>query len=173
MTFDKSPQSKSVCTVQIRWLIRRDHKEVLDIEKKSFVFPWDEDDLLTVLRQRKTIGMVAEYNHEVIGYMVYSLYPEQITLENFAVDERYRRKRVGFQLIQRLIDKLSQQRRRKIVLDIHETNLIGQKFFRSQCFIAKYVNREYFVEDKRDSYYMEYSLSETFQFKNRIKRHAA
>jgi len=44
--------------VHIRWMIRRDMPEVLDIESGSFEFPWSEEDFIRCLRQRNCIGMV-------------------------------------------------------------------------------------------------------------------
>ena len=41
---------------QIRWLIRRDMPEVMEIENRSFEFPWVEDEFLACLRQRNCIG---------------------------------------------------------------------------------------------------------------------
>jgi ribosomal-protein-alanine N-acetyltransferase len=42
--------------VQIRWMIRRDMPEVLEIERQSFEFSWTEEDFLCCLRQRNCIG---------------------------------------------------------------------------------------------------------------------
>lgn len=42
--------------------------EVLDIESRLNPYPWEEDDFIRHLRQRNTIGMVAEKHDEVIGF---------------------------------------------------------------------------------------------------------
>ena len=52
--------------VHIRWMIRRDMSEVLEIEKSSFEFPWSEEDFIRCLRQRNCIGMVAEFDDRVV-----------------------------------------------------------------------------------------------------------
>src|SRR5690606_11527131 len=61
-------QSKERLRVHIRWMIRRDMPEVLQIEKASFEFPWYEDDFIRCLRQRNCIGMVAEQGERVVGF---------------------------------------------------------------------------------------------------------
>ena len=58
----------------IRWMIRRDYAEVLAIEARGFEFPWCEDDFIRCLRQRNCIGMVAERDDRVAGFMVYELH---------------------------------------------------------------------------------------------------
>ena len=59
--------SQTEIAVHIRWMIRRDMPEVLQIEAASFEFPWLEDDFIRCLRQRNCIGMVAEYDDRVVG----------------------------------------------------------------------------------------------------------
>ena len=60
--------------VHIRWMIRRDMPEVLDIENRSFEFPWSEEEFIRCLRQRNCIGMVAEHEQHVVGFMIYELH---------------------------------------------------------------------------------------------------
>lgn len=144
--------------VQIRWLIRRDMAEVLDIERASFEFAWTEEDFLCCLRQRNCIGMVAEHNHEIVGFMIYELHKSMLRVLNFAVSPTARRKSVGEQMIGRLIDKLSQQRRKEIVLEVRETNLDAQMFFKNQKFRAVTVLRNHYDDTAEDAYYMMYRL---------------
>lgn len=81
--------------VQIRWLIRRDMEDVLRIERSSFDNPWTDDNFLKCLRQRNCIGMVAEQDFEIVGYMIYELHKSKIHILNFAVDPICRRVGVG------------------------------------------------------------------------------
>ena len=90
---------------QIRWLIRRDMDSVLSIERSSFEFPWTEEEFLSCLRQRNCIGTVAEVDHEIVGFMIYELHQSMLRILNFAVSPDARRKGVGGQMVQRLIDK--------------------------------------------------------------------
>lgn len=153
-----APQSKTL-PVQIRWLIRRDMEEVLDIEQASFESPWNEQDFLTCLRQRNCIGMVAEQNHRVVGFMIYELHKAKLRVLNFAVDPEARRRGVGSQMVQRLVDKLSQQRRKEIILEVRETNLHAQLFFARQEFRAVSVLRDHYDDTCEDAYVMLYRLS--------------
>jgi ribosomal-protein-alanine N-acetyltransferase len=41
-----SAESQQQLRVHIRWMIRRDMAEVLDIERGSFEFPWFEEDFI-------------------------------------------------------------------------------------------------------------------------------
>ena len=146
------------CKVQIRWLIRRDMQEVMDIERSCFEFPWTEEDFLSCLRQRNCIGMVAEHGDEIVGFMVYELQKSRLRIMNFAVSAKTRRQGVGVQMMQRLVDKLSQQRRKEIILEVRETNLEAQLFFKGQGFRAVSVLRNHYDDTTEDAYYMQYRL---------------
>jgi ribosomal-protein-alanine N-acetyltransferase len=145
--------------VHIRWMIRRDMPEVLAIEQECFEFPWQEDDFIRCLRQRNCIGMVAEASERVVGFMVYELHKHRLHVLNFAVCERFRRRAIGSQMARKLISKLSYDRRSRIMLEVRETNLPAQLFFRSVGFRAVSVLRKFYEDTPEDAYLMQYRVS--------------
>ncbi len=145
--------------VHIRWMIRRDMPEVLDIETASFEYPWLEEDFIRCLRQRNCIGMVAEYDDRVVGFMIYELHKDQLHVLNFSVRPDVRRRNVGEQMVAKLVGKLSQQRRNRIVLEIRETNLAAQMFFKNLGFRAVSVLRDYYDDTVEDAYVMHYRFN--------------
>jgi ribosomal-protein-alanine N-acetyltransferase len=162
--------------VHIRWMIRRDMAEVLDIEQASFEFPWLEEDFLRCLRQRNCIGMVAEYDERVVGFMVYELHKDQLHVLNFSVRPDVRRRGVGQQMVNKLVGKLSRRGRNRIVLEIRETNLAAQMFFKNLDFKAVSVLRDYYDDTVEDAYVMQYRFEEEsvepVEMVNRITRMA-
>lgn len=146
--------------VEIRWMIRRDMAEVLEIEQASFDHPWTKEDFLRCLRQRNCIGMVAQHNHEIVGFMIYELHKSKFRILNFAVAPSARRRGVAAQMVRRLVDKLSEQHRHEIVLEVRETNLMAQKFFRSQGFRAICVLKDHYDDTEEDAYVLVYWLVE-------------
>jgi [ribosomal protein S18]-alanine N-acetyltransferase len=152
MTAEPKPAS----AVHIRWMIRRDMPEVLDIETNSFEFPWSEDDFVRCLRQRNCIGMVVEQDDRVVGFMIYELHKTRLHVLNFAVAPDCRRRGVGAQMVSKLVGKLSLQRRVRVTLEVRETNLEAQLFFRAQGFRAVSVLRSYYEDTPEDAYVMQY-----------------
>lgn len=142
--------------VHIRWLVSRDMEEVLEIERESFEFPWTEEDYIRCLRSRNCIGMVAEYQDQVVGYMIYELGKNKIQLLNMATAAAFRRCGVATQMIAKLIGKLSLQRRNRITFEIRETNLSAQLFFRSAGFRATQILKNYYEQMQEDAYFMQY-----------------
>jgi ribosomal-protein-alanine N-acetyltransferase len=173
------PAQQERMDVQIRWLIRRDMAEVLDIERASFENPWTEENFLCCLRQRNCIGMVAEHEHRVVGFIIYELHKARLRVLNVAVDPHARRLSVGTQMIARLIEKLSQQRRKEIVLEVRESNLPAQLFYRACGFNAVCVLRRHYDDTEEDAYVMRYRMTAEeefrgqFSLRNRISEYDA
>jgi ribosomal-protein-alanine N-acetyltransferase len=151
---------KEQVRVHIRWMIRRDMPEVLQTEQESFEFAWTEEDFLRCLRQRNCIGMVAEQGERVVGFMIYELHKAKLHILNFAVHPAGRRVGIGNQMVAKLISKLSSHRRTRITLEVRETNLSAQLFFRSQGFKAMKVLRAFYEDSGEDAFQMQYRLAE-------------
>jgi ribosomal-protein-alanine N-acetyltransferase len=153
--------SQQQLAVHIRWMIRRDMPEVLQIEREGFEFPWSEDDFIRCLRQRNCIGMVAEYDERIVGFMIYELHRTKLHLLNFAVAADVRRRGAGAQMMNKLIAKLSTQRRTRVQLEVRETNLAAQLFFRQLGFRAVSVLRDFYDDTTEDAYLMQYRYRPT------------
>jgi [ribosomal protein S18]-alanine N-acetyltransferase len=149
-------EQKQEVRVHIRWMIRRDMPEVGQIENWSFEFPWSDEDFVRCLKQRNCIGMVAEHEDRVVGFMIYELHKTRIHVVNFAVAPAYQRRGVGSQMVAKLIAKLSSQRRTRIVLEVRETNLPAQLFFRENGFRAVSVLKNFYEDTPEDAYLMQY-----------------
>jgi ribosomal-protein-alanine N-acetyltransferase len=142
--------------IHIRWMIRRDMPEVLDIERLAFEFPWFEEEFIRCLRQRNCIGMVAEHAERVVGFMIYELHKSRLHILNFAVAADLRRRGIGRQMIEKLIGKLSSQRRTRITLEVRETNVPAQIFFREVGFRATSVLHDFYDDSPEDAYLMQF-----------------
>lgn len=141
--------------VHVRWMIRRDMTSVLEIENGDMNYPWSENDFIRCLRHRNCIGMVAEHDDQVVGYIIYELRKRKLHLIKLVVRRDCRRQGVGRQMVDKLIGKLIAAGRNFIELKVRETSLDAQLFFRSYGFVATTVNREWFCDPDEDAYSME------------------
>lgn len=146
-----------ISRVHLRWMIRSDLPEVVSIEAGSFEFPWPEEDFIRCLRQRNCLGYVAEFGGRVRGFMVYQIFKNRLHVLNFAVHPDYRRMLVGAALVGKLKSKLSTTRRR-LMLEVRETNLGAQMFFAAQGFRAISVLRDFYDDTPEDAYLFQYRL---------------
>jgi [ribosomal protein S18]-alanine N-acetyltransferase len=144
-------------SVHCRWLIRRDMPAILSIEQSLFSHAWQEEDFIRCMRQRNVIGMVAEIDETIVGYMIYELWKNRMHVANFAVAKQHQRKGVGTAMIERLRSNLSHERRNRIMLEVRETNLNAQLFFRSRGFRAISVIKDFYEDAPgEDAYLFQY-----------------
>lgn len=143
-------------TVHITWLKNIHMPAVLDIEDDSFEFPWPEEDFIRCLSERNCIGMVAKHEDRVVGFMFYTLHKRQIRLLSLAVAIDSLRKGVGSQMVAKLIGKLSAGRRASLSLEVRESNVQAQFFFRSLGFRAESVLRDFYEDTPEDAYTMRF-----------------
>ena len=144
--------------VEIRWLIRDDLPAVMRIENQSPGMPSSESDIIDELRKRNCVGMVAEHEGRIVGYMIYDLNQNALYVAKFAVAASWRRRGVGSTMARKLINKLSVERRERICLEVGETNLTAQLFWQSQGFRAESIFRGSHDGSTEDVYLMEYRL---------------
>ncbi len=116
--------------VRIRWLIDRDHPEVIAIESQSSETPWTKEDLKAIDRTRNWIGMVAEDEDRIVGWMLYELHETRVVVLKFAVDPFARRLGVGTAMINKLKGKCTPQKRPSLVIDCSEDELRAHLFFK-------------------------------------------
>lgn len=144
-------------SMHVRWLIRRDMPDVLAIERDSSPDPWTEEEFIRNRRRSNCIGMVAEYNELVAGFMIYDLLKNHIHIKSLAVEPEFRRLGVGAALIDKLVSKLAYQRRTRIMLEVRESNLPAQLFMRSMGFKASSILKRHY-DTPEDAYQFVYKL---------------
>jgi ribosomal-protein-alanine N-acetyltransferase len=88
--------------------------------------------------------------------MIYEIHKNRLHILNFATCEKHRRQGVGRAMVDRLRSKLSHDRRNRILLEVRETNLSAQLFFRSVGFRATATLHGYFSDGTEDAYVMQY-----------------
>lgn len=125
----------------LRWQIRRDMTEVLEIDALSFTTPWTEEAFLEALRQRSVIGQVVEVGVRVVGYMIYRLHRDSLELHRLAVHPEFRRRGCGSLMLRKLRSKLTSHNRCRIDTIVPESALPMQLLLRAHGFLATKVLR--------------------------------
>lgn len=143
-------------TAHIRWLIRRDMPAVCQIEQDSYQGGWTEENFATAMRERQANGMVAEVGSEVAGYVIYQVHDYGIELVNITVATRFRRRGVGRQILANFLSKLSRAKCSRLCIDVRETNLPAQLFFKACGFKAECVLHSHFDDTDEDAFRMIY-----------------
>jgi ribosomal-protein-alanine N-acetyltransferase len=149
--------------VTVRHFLDRDFDEVLAIEDSSFEFPWTKKEFLDCLRTPKShkifpkcVGLIAESNELVVGYLIYKELNKAFKVLNVAVQESQRRLGVLTQMMNRLSLIATRKNKERIVLEVRETNLQAQIAFRAYGFKATKVLKHRYddTETTEDAYKM-------------------
>lgn len=159
------PEKQDAINVHIRWMIRSDMPDVLGIENESFRFPWPEEAFIRCLRQRNCIGMVAEHDERVVGFMLYELHKDRLHLLNLAVAVQHRSKSVGRQMTEKLIGKLSAERRNRIEVEVADFNLAGQCFLSAVGFRAVGIEPDWYANPTADAIQFEHRFDGNYEFR--------
>lgn len=133
----------------VRWMIRRDMADVLQIARENHEVLREEEDFLKCLRSRNCIGMVAEVGEKIVGYMVYELHSKKLEILSLAEFAGTGARGV---LYKKLMSKLSSHRRTRICWDVLESNLKIQKELRDFGFKAVRVLRNYSQNTEEDAF---------------------
>ncbi len=140
--------------MRLRWLTNLDMDDVLHIERTAFDYPWTEAEFIACLCQRNCIGMVAECDSNIVGFMIYELHNTHIHVLNFAVAWDCRRQGIGRFMAAGLLGKLSRQDRTHVSLAVRESNLPAQKFFRKVGFKATQIVPDFYPDHYEEAAYI-------------------
>jgi ribosomal-protein-alanine N-acetyltransferase len=132
----------------IRWMLRNDLPEILNIEEFNAV-PWDEEDFLIHLKKRNSVGIVAEIDNKIVGYMIYEFGRKLFHVLNITVHKNYRRNGVASQIISKLSSK-----KKNIEFVVNERSLELQLFLKKNGFKAVEIINKYFEKNSDDAYIM-------------------
>ena len=141
-----------------RWMIRKDLQAVVDIEELCFEFPWTEEDIIAMLRHPHVIAKVVEYRDGIGGFVFYRLHRTKLHVDNIAVHPLGQRRGIGTAIVDNLKSKLSPTTRTILALDVRESNLNAQLFFRHHGFKAVKVIRNAYKDTDDDAYRFSYRI---------------
>ncbi len=155
----------------IRWMIRRDMPEVMEAERLCHEDAWTEDQFIACLQQRNCIGMVAEIQEFVVGYMVYELYKNHLWLVNLAVHPKWQGQGIGREMVEKLKGKLSTHRRSAIHMKVSERCQGAHFFLRKMGFRATRVERNFFLVggEFEDAYHFRFVLGHPYRHERAVE----
>ena len=118
----------------LRWMIRADLSKILSYEKEV-----SEEMLIKDLRSPHCIGKILEIGEEVVGYMIYKLFPRNFQITRLVTHPSWRRCGVATRLITHLKSYKQAKRSTIVFLDVPEDCLDLHLFLRSQDFLCHQV----------------------------------
>ncbi|MGB4984788.1 MAG: ribosomal protein S18-alanine N-acetyltransferase [Erysipelotrichaceae bacterium] len=99
-------------------------------------------------------NILAYEDDQLIGYIFYWLTFEQGQLIKIAVDEGYRQKGLGSQLMAMMIKDLQDNECESISLEVRVSNIVGQKFYEKNDFLVLNIRKNYYSDNNEDALLM-------------------
>jgi len=121
---EKTQTSIRITEFELRYL-----EKICEIENSSFPEPFSGHYLSDLGKLYSETFLVAEKNYEVIGYIVAKTDCSRAHILSIAVKNNWRRKRIGFTLLQMLIIKLKSKRINEIILEVELNNIPAKTLY--------------------------------------------
>ena len=129
--------------IDCRRMTEQDLPVILDIEQRSYQFPWTEHIFLDCLRHGYS-AWVLETDHSVIGYGVMSVIVQECHLLNLCVDPGYQGQGKGRQLLEELLVIARIHEADSVFLEVRASNFQALSLYISEGFNEIGTRRNYY-----------------------------
>ena len=133
--------------VSPRPAVEEDLKQILQIEVQSYPEPWKMSHFHDELKKPYTRAIVLtddETDSIVIGYIVYWLQAEGVSLINVAVDPKWRGFGFGMRLMQTMINEAVKEDIPRIILEVRESNKNAIALYTSIGFKGTHTRKSFY-----------------------------
>ena len=147
--------STTVPVLLVRPMRVSDLTAVQRIERASFTTPWPAQ----AYRQEIETNRVAQYlvavmGDEIVAYGGIWLMVDEAHITTFAVDPRYRRRRIGERLLLALLDLADDRGAREATLEVRLSNLPARRLYEKYGFRPVGLRPRYYTDNNEDALIM-------------------
>lgn len=125
----------------IRELRLNDLPELIDIERRAFTHPWPPEAFDENLLPNSWVILVED---KLVGYVLYHVFEDEAVILNIAIDPDYQGLSHGSHLLQQTLDMLESEGKRRIFLDVRETNLTALNVYKKLGFTEIGIRKDYY-----------------------------
>lgn len=132
--------------IQIREMSLEDIQQVAGIEESIFSIPWSEKSFEESLSSQNTLFIVAEKEHEILGYLGMYLFLETADISNVAVAKEYRRQHIAKRMMEDILRRAKDRGVRQVTLEVRETNVPAIQLYEGMGFQEAGIRKNYYKE---------------------------
>lgn len=125
---------------------------IANIEKHCFSSPWSENQILS--SDDNTVFYIAKQGEKVIGYAGMYMVLNEGYVTNIGVLPEYRKKGIGKELMERLIDLSKEKNLSFLSLEVRKTNTPAIKLYTSFEFQNVGIRKNFYTNPKEDAIIM-------------------
>ncbi len=141
--------------VVLRQMTLEDVDRVLAIEKASFTTPWSRGAFINEVTENKlAYYTVAELGDVIVGYAGVWLIVDEGHITNIAVDPKYRGRKLGRKILEKLLGELKNRGILRATLEVRASNTVAIHLYESYDFIILGRRPGYYTDNGEDALIM-------------------
>lgn len=144
--------------VQIVPLAEAHIPALVHLELVCFSEPWSESSLRRELSNPLAHVFVAEVDGETAGYAGMHCVVDECYVNNVAVFPQYRRRGIGYALVQRLLEQGERLRARFLTLEVRASNQDAMALYQRLGFSVQGIRRDFYIMPTEDGVIMTRTL---------------
>lgn len=133
---------------------KEDLDQVCQIEQKIFSDPWSSMGFFTSMKENGNIYLVAEENHEILGYCGLWGVAGEGQICNVAVKEEARFRGIGYGMIKKLLETGREQGLTEFTLEVRESNLTAIRLYEKFGFVSEGIRKNFYDNPKENAVIM-------------------
>ena len=126
--------------------------QIAELEKICFNDPWSVNSIRSELDNRLSLWLVALDNDRVVGYVGSQTVLGEADMMNLAVSPDYRRRGVGGELVESLIEQLRHENTHSLMLEVRVSNESAIALYEKLGFVAVGRRPNYYRNPKEDAW---------------------
>jgi len=127
---------------------------ILEIESEAYPEPWTRGMFQDEIRNNRSYFYVAFDGDELVAYCGFWLVLDEAHITTVVVEESYRGRGLGGQLVSHLLDRAVEAGARMATLEVRVTNEPAKRLYTSFGFRTVGVRRGYYPKTKEDALVM-------------------
>ncbi len=143
-----------------------DLDEIVEIENRSYAFPWSRSVLLAEIDGKEfsyvyvtRLQQNLDFSGKIIGYIYFWVVSDEMHILNIAVDPDYRGYGCAKCMVQFALDFGQERGARSAFLEVRASNKAARQLYARLGFERIGIRKKYYSNDKEDAYVMKKQLS--------------
>ncbi len=129
----------------------RELSEIARLEEKYFSDAWSEKSLEETFDYDVNHLLMEKRDGRVVGYIIYSDVQGEAELLRIAVDKAYRRRGIGADLMESMLEELTDSGAERISLEVRAHNIAAVKLYKKYGFVDIFVRENYYHNPEDDA----------------------
>jgi len=148
----------------LRAMIQDDLEDVLSIEQRSFISPWNRNmfiqELSSPIARNLTLWVTTGKSRVLAGYMIFWIVAKEVHLQKIAIRPEFRRRNVATCLMRALMHSAREEQCRTVFLEVRRSNAAAIKLYEKFGLNTKGVRCSYYSEQGEDALIMGMDLTD-------------